>query len=326
MSEKKSCPDCAGIDRRGFVKAVGGTALAGVAAPLLFNPRFAHAAPSPESAAETVVGQFYASLSDKQKKMICMPFDHEKRSRISANWHVTEQTIGDGTFSNDQQAMIKDIVKKITTEDGYERLVEQMAYDDGGIEAYSVAVFGKPGEGKFQFELTGRHLTLRADGDSVDKAAFGGPIVYGHAEEDIKQNLFYYQTEKANKVFQALDADQAKKALLKKAPRETAVQIQGEGGDYPGVALSDLSEDQQKLVKQTLVSVLGPYREEDRQEVVSIVGSTGGLNKLHMAFYQEEDLDSDKVWDIWRVEGPSLVVHFRGAPHVHAYINVGIRS
>jgi hypothetical protein len=45
-----------------------------------------------------------------------------------------------------------------------------------------------------------------------------------------------------------------------------------------------------------------------------------------MAFYQEEDLESDKVWDIWRVEGPTLVCHFRGAPHVHAYINVGVKS
>jgi hypothetical protein len=42
-----------------------------------------------------------------------------------------------------------------------------------------------------------------------------------------------------------------------------------------------------------------------------------------MAFYQQGDLQNDKVWDIWRVEGPSFVWHFRGAPHVHAYINVG---
>jgi len=41
-----------------------------------------------------------------------------------------------------------------------------------------------------------------------------------------------------------------------------------------------------------------------------------------MAFYQQDDLDNDKVWDIWRVEGPSFVWHFRGAPHVHSYINI----
>jgi len=45
-----------------------------------------------------------------------------------------------------------------------------------------------------------------------------------------------------------------------------------------------------------------------------------------MAFYEKGDLESDKVWDIWRVEGPSFVWHFRGAPHVHAYINIGHRK
>ena len=45
----------------------------------------------------------------------------------------------------------------------------------------SVAIFGEPGSGKFQFVLTGRHCTRRCDGDSVEGAAFGGPLFYGHA-------------------------------------------------------------------------------------------------------------------------------------------------
>ena len=55
----------------------------------------------------------------------------------------------------------------MTTEDGYDRLKLQMKADtSGGFKSYSIAIFGKPGSGKFQWELTGRHLTLRADGDS----------------------------------------------------------------------------------------------------------------------------------------------------------------
>jgi hypothetical protein len=72
--------------------------------------------------------------------------------------------------------------------------------------------------------------------------------------------------------------------------------------------------------------LLAPYRSEDVDEVMSILKNNGGLEQLHMAFYQEEDLESDKVWDIWRIEGPALVWHFRGAPHVHAYINIGTVS
>ncbi len=324
--QKRSCSDCDKLDRRNFVKTLGGAALAGAAAPVLFDPRFAHAAPTPTSTAETAVGRFYASLSAEQKKAICFPFNHKVRNRISANWHVTEALIGDDFYTKDQRVIIDEIVRNITTQDGYERLQRQMDDDDGGMDSYSVAVFGEPGAGKFQWEMTGRHLTMRADGNSVDQAAFGGPIVYGHGEENPKDNLFYFQTKKANEVFQSLDPKQAKSALLKKAPSESAVQLQGRGGSFPGIGLDQLSDDQKELVEATLKVLLGPYRSEDVDEVMSILKNNGGLEKLNMAFYQEEDLESDKVWDIWRIEGPALVWHFRGAPHVHAYINIGTVS
>jgi hypothetical protein len=41
-----------------------------------------------------------------------------------------------------------------------------------------------------------------------------------------------------------------------------------------------------------------------------------------LAFYKSEDVGNDSVWDIWRLEGPSFVWHFRGAPHVHVWVNV----
>jgi hypothetical protein len=213
------------------------------------------------------------------------------------------------------------------SEEGYERLQRQMDDDDGGLQNYSVAVFGQPGSGKFEWELTGRHLTLRADGDSVDKAAFGGPIIYGHGEEDdLSKNLFHYQTQRANEVFRALDPKQVEVALLKDAPQEAAVELQGQSGQFPGIRIGQLSADQQQLVRATIKALLDPYRSEDVEEAVSLVHSAGGFEQLHMAFYQEGDLQSDKVWDIWRVEGPALVWHFRGAPHVHAYINIGVKN
>jgi hypothetical protein len=114
--------------------------------------------------------------------------------------------------------------------------------------------------------------------------------------------------------------------LLKQAPEEDAFQLQGPRGKFPGIAVDQLAEDQKQLLESTLKVLLAPYRQEDVGEVMSILKSSGGLDQLHMAFYQEDDLDSDNVWDIWRVEGPSLVWHFRGAPHVHAYINIGVVS
>jgi hypothetical protein len=325
--DRQNCPDCeTPLDRRTFIRTVGSAALAGAAAPVLLGGRFAHAAPSPRSTAETAVVRFFNSLSDEQKNTIVFPFDHELRKKISANWHITKPEIDDDFYSTGQRAIIDEIIRAVTTEDGYQRIIRQTQDDSGGVGAYSVAVFGTPGSGKFEWELTGRHLTLRADGDSVDKAAFGGPIIYGHGVEEPSKNLFHYQTTQANEVFRALDSKQSEKALIKAAPKEDAVAIQGEGAAFPGIAVGELSADQKQLVEKTLKVILAPYRKEDVDEVFEIVKASGGIDKLHMAFYQQDDLLEDKEWDIWRVEGPSMVWHFRGAPHVHAYINIGAKS
>ncbi len=319
-----SCPDCESFDRRSFLKTAGAVTLAGVAMPMFVGQAGLFAAPTAKSTAETAVGRFYASLSADQKKTLCFPFEHELRQRINANWHVTKPKIGSDFFNKDQQTIISEILRGVTSEEGYTRLKKQMDEDAGGLDEFSVAVFGEPGTGPFEWELTGRHLTLRADGNSVDKAAFGGPIIYGHGEETPKDNIYHYQTKQVNEVFKALDAKQSEKALVAKAPNEAAVALQGENGKFPGIAVSELSADQKQLVTKTVQMLLAPYRQEDVDEAMEIVKASGGLDKLHMAFYQQEDLGNDKVWDIWRVEGPSFVWHFRGAPHVHAYINIGM--
>lgn len=318
-----SCPDC-DVDRRDFLKAVGGVALAGAAAS--WSLPGAYAAPSPASAAETAVVRFYASLSEDQKKAICFSFNDPLRQRINANWHITKPTVGNDFYNAEQRKLIGEIVKNVTSADGYERLLKQMEYDAGGINDYSVAVFGEPGKAAFEWELTGRHLTLRADGNNVDKAAFGGPIIYGHGDEDPKSNLFNYQTKQVNEVFKALDAKQAQQALVEKAPNEAAVALQGDSGKFPGIGVGELSSDQKTLVTKTLQVLLAPYRQEDVDEAFEILKASGGVEKLHMAFYQQGDLGGDKVWDIWRIEGPAFVWHFRGAPHVHAYINIGMAA
>ena len=333
------CPDCdtssdtrildafgERVSRRGFLRTVGGTAAAVGAAQLLPATSSASAAPSAKSSAETAVKALYDTFSGQQAAMVCLPFDHELRHRIDANWKISRIAIGSDFYSNEQKDLVNQIVKGITSEDGYDRLSRQMKADAGGIGRYSMVIFGEPGTKKFQWELTGRHLTLRADGNSAPGAAFGGPIVYGHSPEDPAKNLFYYQTKQVNEVFKALDAKQAKVALLESSPSEDEVELQGKKGKFPGLAVADLSSDQKELVAKTLKVLLGLYREEDVQEVMSVLKEGGGLDSLHMSYYSDSDLKGDKIWDVWRIEGPSFVWHFRGDPHVHAYINIGLKA
>lgn len=308
------------MNRRRFLETASVVTAVATISPRLF------AAPTRTSSAETAVQEFYESLTDQQKSQICFGFDHQLRNKINANWHITKPTIGLDFYTDQQRSMIDNILRGITSDDGYERLQKQMDEDDGGVNFYSVAVFGDPGSEKFEFELTGRHLTLRADGNSVDKAAFGGPIVYGHGEESPDENLYHYQTQQTNEVFKALNNDQRQKALLQNPPRETAVSLQGKDGNFSGISVGSMSDDQKKLVTETLNVLLAPYREEDKQEVMTILKKIGGVDSLNMSFYQRGDLNNDKTWDNWRIEAPGFVWHFRGAPHVHAYINIAAIS
>lgn len=326
MTSKKhpaSQSSCCSVSRRRFVQAIAASSLA--ALPLRSISAGLFASKSSSGVAETAVTEFFKTLTDDQKKVLCFPFEHDLRHRISANWHVTEPTLGQSFYTSPQREMIGRIVKGLCSEEGYERVTRQMDEDAGGLHEFSVAMFGEPENGKFEFMLTGRHLTLRADGNSVDKAAFGGPIVYGHdqIEEDASKNIYFYQTQLTDAVFRSLSDDQTKLALLNKAPSETAIQIQGYAGKFSGIKVADLKSDQKVLVEKTLSVLLAPYRKEDIDEVMQILKESGGVDQLHMAFYQQEDISGDKVWDIWRVEGPSFVWHYRGAPHVHAYINIG---
>lgn len=310
------------IDRRSFIRTAGAGVIASAAVPAMMNLDYLRAAMAKSNSATSAVRQFYASLSDEQLLTLCFPFDDPRRDRIHANWHVTDPIIGEDFYSDDQRELVNQILRNITSEEGYERLVQQMDEDYGGVEAYSVAIFGDPENGKFEWEMTGRHLTLRADGDSVDRTAFGGPLVYGHGEESPQENMYYSQTKQVNEVFRALDPKQAKVALLDRAPRETKVRIQGPDGDFAGIQVAELSSDQQELVQSTIKHLLAPYRAEDVDEVMSIVKAGGGFDSLRMAFYKQGDLNEDQIWDMWRIEGPSFVWHFRGSPHVHAYINI----
>lgn len=313
------------VSRRQFVRAVGGAAALGGLVPWAnAHAGFVGDGPSHSSTAETSAARLFETLKPEQREILCFPYDHPLRTRISANWAITEPTIGE--LETEQQMLVEEILRGVTSPEGYDRFRIQMDQDSGGFEEYHIALFGKPGDEKFEFEMTGRHLTLRADGNSNPGAAFGGPIVYGHGEGDAKKglpgNVFYYQTVKANQVFGALDGKQREAALVAKAPAETAVQLQGEGAEFPGLCIGELSSDQKELVESVIRVILDPYRTEDVEEAMAIMKDGGGLDALHMAYYKEGDLGDDGEWDIWRLEGPTFVWHFRGAPHVHTYVNI----
>jgi hypothetical protein len=191
-----------------------------------------------------------------------------------------------------------------------------------------VAIFGQPGTKQFEWVMTGRHLTLRVDGNSEPGVAFGGPLFYGHAAQGFNEkpdhpgNVYWYQALRANEVFQALDGKQREKVLVTGAvpPESPATLLSRAAGERPGMLVSEMSRDQRGLVGKVLEDLLAPMNKVDVDEARKYLNNHGGLDSLNMAFYKAEDIGSDQVWDVWRLEGPTMVWYFRGSPHVHTWV------
>jgi hypothetical protein len=325
-----NCPDCeeAVVTRREFIRgAAGALALTAAAVGMPDSALAQRRGPLKAGSAESLVKTLYGTLTPKQREITVFPWDNPRRKMISANWAIVEQRIGD-VFNADQQAMIRGILTDVTSEEWLPKFLQQMKQDGGGLENYHVAIFGDPNAGKSEMVLTGRHTTIRAGGDPSANLPFGGPIFYGHAVKDTEDpthpgNVFWYQAKRANEVFQMLDGKQRNQALVASAPAESAISFRKKGEELPGIPVGALSRDQKEHVSKVMADVLAPYRKSDVDDVLRNLQQSGGLDKMSLAFYKQDDLGSDGVWDIWRLEGPAFVWHFRGAPHVHTWVNIG---
>jgi len=323
------------VPRRRFLAGTIGAAAAACAAPSSLRAEPASlSGPAAAGTAETLAGSLHASLTPRQREQVCFPWDHVHpkfgllRTRVANNWNATKPDVAGDFFTGPQRRLIRDIFEQLIDPDWHARFDKQLEDDTGGFgHGQSIALIGEPGSGRFQFLLTGRHMTLRCDGDSAEHVAFGGPIFYGHdaggdtEEPNHPGNVFWSQAIAANGVFTMLDGRQRSLAVVDQMPRENAVGFRGRAA-VPGIPLGELSADQRAEMERVLGLLLEPFRGADRTEARKCLAAQGGLDACRLAFYRQGDLGKDGVWDCWRLEGPSFVWHFRGAPHVHVWVNI----
>jgi hypothetical protein len=336
MRQDKPCPDCDGVDRRSFLKAVGAAATL----PLFAEPKIHAAAPTRSSPAETAVLALYNSLNDNQKRSVCFTWDHTEttgnaprgllRTHTSNNWQITQPTVASDFYTRAQQTIIHDIFKGIIHPDWHARITRQLMEDNNGRpwgSAQSIAIFGTPGTDQFEFVMTGRHMTIRCDGNSTPHMAFGGPIFYGHAASGANEtvghpgNVFWDQARRANFIYRMLDERQRMRALVERRPPEAAVGFRAPT-QFTGLPVSEMSSDQKDELRRVLTCLIEPYRQEDRDEALQCLTAQGGLDRCNLAYYRDGDIGDDGEWDNWRLEGPAFVWHYRGEPHVHVWVNI----
>jgi hypothetical protein len=316
-------------NRREFIKTTA-TGILVASSGMLVSPLSATGIARTDS--ETLVQQLYGSLNEKQKEAICFDFEDPLRSKVDNNWFITAARINKN-FNTDQQDLIRQIFLQLHSEEYAQQVLGQVDHDgagNGGFGGCSVALFGQPGGGKFEFVLTGRHVTRRCDGDSVAGAAFGGPIFYGHAARsfdeaaDHPDNIYWYQAKRANELFQALDGKQRKLALLDNSRGEhgtQTVELAGASKTLAGLPVAELAKDQKELAEKVMTDLLAPFREADRAECMKLI-EKNGFDKLHLSYYKNENIGEDEIWDVWQIEGPATVWYFRGKPHVHTWVHI----
>jgi hypothetical protein len=322
--------------RRKFLKT--SAAASAVALTASSTPLWAVAADAPAQAQvpESIVKLLFESMTDAQKKDVCFDWDYLDpkrgllRTRLENNWKITRPDINSEFYTKDQRQMIRDIFDGMINPAWKDRFDQQLKDDVGGFgNRQSIAIFGTPGTGKFEFVLASRHMTLRCDGDSADHVAFGGPILYAHEGEGLYEkpghpnNVFWHQALEATELFNMLDGKQQEQALVVSGmPTEELVGFRGPKGEFQGLPVRELSQDQAAHLQSILKLLLEPFRQSDQDEATKCLAAQGGLEKCNLAFYKEGDLGDDRIWDNWRLEGPSFVWYFRGKPHVHVWVNI----
>jgi hypothetical protein len=322
------------LDRRAFLTGLGGSALAAATVGL---PRLSFAART--DSAEALAADLLRGLNDQQRAQISFPWDYVQedrgllRARVSANWQITKPSIDSDFYTGDQRALVRAIYEQLIDPSWHERYDRQQDDDAGGWgRNQSIALFGDPVTGPFQFVMTGRHMTLRAGGQADPRLAFGGPIFYGHATgswwsggffegRQHPGNVFFPQAVAATGLYDLLDGAQRERARVREAADEDDITFSAPGNQR-GLPLAYLTPDQLEEAGRLFDILVEPFREDDRVRVRVALAAQGGLAAASLSFFEPWYRGGDELWDGFRLEGPSLTWHFRGAPHVHVWAHV----
>lgn len=274
--------------------------------------------------------RLFEALDDGERADACFEYDHPLRQ-----YHNRGVDTG-GALSirlngTARQALV-DLVHAGLSEAGRGRVLDQYFVKLPGIHLTRLAICGDPHTPNYQILVTGPHLNLRLGGRNREGVAFGGPQVYGdqrgNGEVGLPGNVYRYQLELGQRLIAGLTAGERQQARQPKAPVQTAVELQGRNGTFQGIAVAELSHESRRQVRETIDGILNTYAEADAAYAWECIDHNGGVENLHLADYAEDHQPSRNVGDgpsqIYRLEGPGSVFHYRGEPHLHALFNVGM--
>jgi len=313
------------MNRRRVLQGLGAVAGAGVLG------RFALLPPSPSRAIEPsdqLATRFFDSLDEKQRAEACVPYDHPLRQLHNKGLWTAGLLATPLALGWTQRRLLTDLLHAGLSAAGRERVPNEYYSRWPGVHAMKVLVCGDPHHPPYQLILSGAHLNLRIGGASREGAAFGGPLVYGDQRGDgvpgLPGNLYRFQLDTATRLFRGLTSDQQKLALLPASPVQTAIQLQGPEGLFPGAPVSALSADNRALARELISGILSTWPEDDAAYAWRCIDHNGGPEALSLSYYADSDPGRRGAPQNVRLEGPAAVLYFRGDPHVHAFLSVAM--
>ena len=272
--------------------------------------------------------RFFDSLNAKDRQRVCVGYDDPIRQ------YHNRGVSGGGLLANpvnlnwEQRGIVNDLLHAGLSEAGRQRVPNEFFTKWPGVHAMHVLLCGDPKATPWQLTLTGPHLNLRVGGRSREGAAFGGPLVYGdqrgNSIQGLPGNLYRFQFQSANRLFQTLRPEQKRLALQKTSPIQTDIQLQGSQGWFAGVEIATLSPGSRAIARELIEEILSTYPAEDVAYAWQCLEHNGGPERLYLSYFKDSEVDRSGQFQNFRLEGPAAVFYFRGYPHVHAFINVGM--
>jgi len=289
---------------------------------------------------ETALRALGQSLTARQRELVVFPVDHPTRQIVNSQSVLERPHLGT-LFSPSQRALVEVLYRSMLSSEGIASFAPTIAVE-GRFDGCILAIYGEPESGRAHSVIQGGHLMLRG-GQQDDAQPFGGGISYGHQTGNglwrVAGNSFASHGDAANRFMGTLTRDEQSAAILPQVPHELILQAQDEGGSFHGVRIGSVGASARDAAHQLLETVLAPYPESARTAAMACIAANGGVDDLRFATYashgfyedmmawgaldaNERQRRGDPYWQVWRLEGPGTIVHFKGYPHVHAYIQV----
>jgi len=290
------------------------------------------------AAATTLLG----SLSNDQKKRASFKFDDAER----VNWHfIPRVRKGLGLWDLDGKALrnAEAFVATGLTVAGYHKSLEVRSLEEvlylfeSGEESarrvkrhphkYYISIFGDPsGDAAWGWRFEGHHLSLNytiRNGEILSSTPefFGANPGLIDAGPGRSLRVLGRREDLARSILKsAADEQQAKIWISKEAPHD----IRGPGAAQPevgepaGVAVGDMTPEQQKLMKELVGEYLSAMPASVVRRRLKEI-EEAGINKVHFAWWGGSELNEPHHYV---VQGPSFVIEYNNtqnhANHVHS--------